>query len=601
MQLVTLPDLGRALVDNTWLRLVFAGSLLLLPIAVAALLLDAGWLLLVTLVLSASVDGVLRAAPVGRARILHLIRDRSAQLSTVRVALVAVALLTITDTVVAAVVLAAGLAVSVLCRVAAGLAEVLAVRAGWDWSALGQAGVGAQYIRSLAASELVVFGAFAMALLGAPDGWTAAVAALAWLPSVWLALIAGWRWRRAVRLPPPGPPKAPPGRVAVYFAEPESRAYQLEQWLPVLEDLHRDLGVSLIFRQRASFELFGTLTTLPRVHAETLDDVMSVYASGDHGVLLYVNNGMRNFQSLAWPRALHVHINHGESDKTSLVTHQARAYDRILVAGEAAVARMRAGLLEVDTSGVEIVGRPQLDYVDVAAEAGRTERPVLVYAPTWEGESNANNFSSVDIGGPAIVRELLDVPGATVLYKPHPRTPGSSRREMRAAHARICELLSAAARRDPAAGHGQWEGDILPLLARADLLVADVSSVTVDHLYLRPDARLVLMDRARDGGHVRAAEIPIASSAEVVRADQVDGLAATVARLLGSDEQAAARAEVRQQYFGVYEVGESARRFRSLVAELVSQRDAAIGTGRVSATVSVEQSDSDSPSEPLSG
>ncbi len=118
--------------------------------------------------------------------------------------------------------------------------------------------------------------------------------------------------------------------------------------------------------------------------------------------------------------------------------------------------------------------------------------------------------------------------------------------------------------------------------------------MTVDHLYLRPDARLVLMDRAREGGSVRAAEIPIASSAEVVRADCVDGLAATVSRLLSSDEQTAPRAEVRRQYFGAYEVGESTQRFRSVVAGLVRHRDATVATGRVSASVSVEHADSDS-------
>jgi hypothetical protein len=56
----------------------------------------------------------------------------------------------------------------------------------------------------------------------------------------------------------------------------------------------------------------------------------------------------RNFQSLAWPKAMHVHINHGESDKTSLVTHQARAYDRVLVAGDAAIRRLTTGLLELE-------------------------------------------------------------------------------------------------------------------------------------------------------------------------------------------------------------------------------------------------------------
>ena len=47
---------------------------------------------------------------------------------------------------------------------------------------------------------------------------------------------------------------------------------------------------------------------------------------------------------------LHVHVNHGESDKLSMVSNHAKAYDRVFVAGEAAVQRHLDGLLEFDTS-----------------------------------------------------------------------------------------------------------------------------------------------------------------------------------------------------------------------------------------------------------
>lgn len=187
-----------------------------------------------------------------------------------------------------------------------------------------------------------------------------------------------------------------------------------------------------------------------------------------------------------------------------------------------------------------------------------------MYAPTWEGENEANNFSSVDIAGPGIVRSLLAVPATTVLYKPHPRTPDSPVPQMRAAHRTICDLLDDAAAAEPSAGHRHWEGEVLPLLARADLLVADVSSVTVDHLYLRPDARLVLMDRGGGGGQIRVSETPVARSAVVVRADDIGDLTAAVVDLLGSNEQAAVRRRVRHEYFGDFEAGESTRRFQPL-------------------------------------
>jgi hypothetical protein len=212
----------------------------------------------------------------------------------------------------------------------------------------------------------------------------------------------------------------------------------------------------------------------------------------------------------------------------------------------------------------------------------------VVYAPTWEGENDANNFSSVDIGGPAIVQALLTVPDVTVLYKPHPRTPISPQRAMRDAHRAICGLLAAAVAAEPDRGHGLWPGEILPLLASADVLVSDVSSVAVDHLYLRPDAGLVLLDRGRDGGDVKTAEIPIARAATVLRADQPADLPAAVTALLASPGESPLRAEVRHQYSGDYEVGESTRRFQAVVAELVALRDQRVAASGAARSVSVD-------------
>ena len=111
---------------------------------------------------------------------------------------------------------------------------------------------------------------------------------------------------------------------------------------------------------------------------------------------------------------LHVHVNHGESDKQSMASNNAKAYDRVFVAGEAAVERHRAGLMEFDPARLVRVGRPQLDLHPGAA-AFREPRRTVLYAPTWEGDADYNDYSSVDVYGPDIV--ALD-PG------PSRRTPG---------------------------------------------------------------------------------------------------------------------------------------------------------------------------------
>ena len=594
-----LKELAGSLANHQWMRLLFGSSVALLPIALAALVQRNPWVFVTALTGSALLDAVLRIAPVGKGRLLQVLRDRASQASTLRIAMVAVAFEVLADASVAAVVTGAGMVCSLLIRTGVGWLQEYAARAGWEFAPgrstgsarnrwLEQAGAGQRYIRGLAVTELLCLAGSIAALTGAAEGVVIALVAVAWIPSFELAWAAVFQsLRNATRSGTPPTADVVPGRVAVYFADPESRAYQLEQWLPVLSDLHRDLGVLLVFRDRRAFDLFGNLTDLPRFFARTLEELTDMYATGNHGVVLYVNNGWRNFQSLAWTRALHAHINHGESDKTSLVTHQSRGYDRVLVAGMAAVERMANGLLEIDTATVVIVGRPQLDYVDVSSARPSSSHAVVVYAPTWEGENEANNFSSLDIGGPAIVQELLTIPDVTVLYKPHPRTPASPQLAMRKANRAICDLLAAAAAVEPQRGHGLWTGDILPLLARADVLVADVSSVAVDHLYLRPDAGLVLMDRGRGGGDIKAAEIPIAQAATVLRADRFGDLPAAVATYLDPAGDRPARTDVRHAYFGNYEVGESTHRFQVVVGELVSLRDRRLAS-RAARSVSIE-------------
>ena len=150
----------------------------------------------------------------------------------------------------------------------------------------------------------------------------------------------------------------------------------------------------------------------------------ALYAELDAKVALYCNNSLRNFHSLLEPRMLHAHISHGESDKQSMASNNAKSYDRVFVAGEAAVQRHATGLLEFDLDRLVRIGRPQLDLHREPVLAPSTRRTVL-YAPTWEGDADYNNYSSVDTIGPEIVRAVLAVPDVRLVYKPHPRVATS--------------------------------------------------------------------------------------------------------------------------------------------------------------------------------
>lgn len=366
--------------------------------------------------------------------------------------------------------------------------------------------------------------------------------------------------------------------VLAYFGEDPSRAYQLAQWLGVLAVLDATRPVAIVLRDPDVAALLEDRTDLPVVTAASYPELMAAYAELDAKVVLYVNNSPTNFASLVDARMLHVHVNHGESDKQSMASNNAKAYDRVLVAGEAAVRRHTEALMELDTSRLVRVGRPQLDLPREPVLAP-SERRTILYAPTWEGDADYNDYTSLDLLGVEIVRAALAVPDTRVVYKPHPKVVTSLTPAVAEAHLAVLDLVEQAAAADPSAGHtAVLAGDILAVMPDCDLLVCDVSSVGLDWLYLRTDRPLVLTDRHDDPVRF-AAEVPVSRGADVVTARSAAGLADLLAARLEQDEHLLARHQLRRFYFDDLAVGESTMRFVRTVSELCDRRDRLQGVG----------------------
>jgi hypothetical protein len=363
------------------------------------------------------------------------------------------------------------------------------------------------------------------------------------------------------------------GTVAVYFSDDPRKLYQLRQWLPVLERLDRHHPVAIITRNRHTYAELALDTPLRTVLAPTFADLVQLYEASDFKVALYVNNSVHNFHSLTQRRLLHIHVNHGESDKVCMVSNQVKAYDRVFVAGEAAIRRHRVALMEFAADRLIPVGRPQLDLRPEPVLAP-TDRRTILYAPTWEGENASNNYTSVDVLGPSIVEKALAVPDVRVVYKPHPRVAVSPLPDVAAAHREVVRRIELAARRDPAAGHlVQESGDILAVFPGCDLMVTDVSSVGLDFLYLRQDQPMFIADRHDDRERLHT-DAPISRCSDVIDSATLGSLTETIAQRLAHDEYRTARAAVRGLYFGDLAPGESTTRFLAAVDEAVSVRDA---------------------------
>jgi hypothetical protein len=366
----------------------------------------------------------------------------------------------------------------------------------------------------------------------------------------------------------------PSADVALYFADGPTKLYQLTQWLPVFE-ARTDMTTIVVVRHIETYRTLLGLTSLRVLLVPRYEILMALYDRADFHAVVYVNNGWTNFQSLSFQQAVHIHVNHGESDKICMVSNQAKAYDKVFVAGEAAIRRHAAALAWFDPTHLVRVGRPQLD-LPVPDAAPPFDGPTITYAPTWEGEDDANNYTSVDRYGPQVVAAALAQPGARVLYKPHPRVAMSSDAGVARGHQQILRLMDAAISADPGRGHAVlMSADVLGVIRVTDLMIADVSSVSLDHLYLRPDAPLALCDRRTDRSRLLE-DAPVAAGSLVVDASSVDTLAADLAALLADDPLRQKRHELRDFYFDSLAPGESTTRFWDELSSAIRHHDAAL-------------------------
>ena len=183
----------------------------------------------------------------------------------------------------------------------------------------------------------------------------------------------------------------------------------------------RQEPVGIVLRDPDTASVVRERTRLPVLLAADFAELRPCYDELDAKVALYCNNSPSNFDSLLDNRMLHVHINHGESDKQSMSSNNAKSYDRVFVAGQAAVERYASALLEFDTDRLVRIGRPQLD---LDARAGADAEPAAHRALRAD-LGGRRGLQQLLLGrhasGPRSCSQVLAVPDVRVVYKPHPR------------------------------------------------------------------------------------------------------------------------------------------------------------------------------------
>jgi hypothetical protein len=337
--------------------------------------------------------------------------------------------------------------------------------------------------------------------------------------------------------------------------------YQLEMWLPHLETLARRHLV--LTRDPEAVEALAAVTRAPVVAAPTWRDLDDVVVPSLRAAF-YVNSVASNADLVTYRQMTHVYLGHGESDK-ALSHHPAHAmYDRVFVAGEAAIERYERHGVHIPREKFTVVGSPQSSAVQRATRRiAEVEAPTVLYAPTWQGYNTASSYSSLP-HGTHLVEALLRRSGP-VVFRPHPFT--RTRVSEGGWVAAIEEMLADDARTSGRQHVWGVEESFADSANRADVMVADVSSVVTEFLVSGKPLALYT-----DGSEDFRVRHPVAHAAYLLDPG-LGNLEAVLGELLGDDPLAGERAAVRRRYIGA----EGVQPFRDAVLEVLDGEDRRAG------------------------
>lgn len=352
--------------------------------------------------------------------------------------------------------------------------------------------------------------------------------------------------------------------VVVYFSGDMGNIYQIQQWLKPLEVLNKGEKVLIIARNEHAYDWIQGNTCFPVAYCRTMTSLLKLYEDNDFKCILYVNNAATNFQSLCENTALHVHINHGESEKTSTFTNRAKAYDFTFIVADAAYEKYANNLINMDLNKLVKIGRPQADFIE-RVEGPETDKKVILYAPTWEATHFSMNYTSLPDYGVSFVNKIIEQDDYYLIYRPHPNT-GSRDLLTKQADSNIRDMISHA---DNAMVMDKE--DINSVFELTDLAIFDNSAVTVD--FLAFDKPMLMTDYFYRQKEVAVGKSKIISACEAINDSNYEDVLTLIERGLTFDPKAIQRGKMKRYFLGDYARGESTALFIEKIKGIIKMRD----------------------------
>ena len=351
--------------------------------------------------------------------------------------------------------------------------------------------------------------------------------------------------------------------IALYFAGGEGNLYQLKQWITPLILLNQQFPLVIIVRSQFVYEWLQKNTEFQIAFCGHMDDLLHLYEHNDFKVVLYVNNASSNFQSLMNNRSFHIHINHGESEKSSTFSNRAKAYDAVFIVSDAGYEKYKENLINITMERFIKIGRPQLDYI-APVQKPKTDRKIILYGPTWEGAHLSMNYSSLVDFGATIVETILSSDEYFLIYRPHPNT-GSRDNATKIADTNIRNIIQSS----PNATI-MTDCDINALYKFVDLAILDNSAIAIDFLYYN---RPILMTNYFHRIQGRYNQPRILEAVTLLENSNIYELPNLINNELLYDKKRAQRETIKRYFLGDFKEGESTKCFIEEIAKLMDKRD----------------------------
>ena len=342
--------------------------------------------------------------------------------------------------------------------------------------------------------------------------------------------------------------------------------YQITQWFQTLERLDKKLNIAVVIASKDAASLveqqkgFRVITLSKR---SLLPDFLR---AAKPKVLLYVNKNLVGYQSLRYNHGIHAFIGHGESDKAYMTQNTIKFFDFYLAAGPAAFERMARDVSFYDTEKkMREIGKAQIDdEYQTPQDFVRNGKPVILYAPTWEGVTKQTRYSSVLSHGKEIVKKIIDSEKYQLIYRPHPMV-GSRMPEFQKANDEIISLLAKSNQKN-GTRHRFDVGSFGWQLNESDLMITDVSAVAYEWLstgkpliMTKPTEVLAEVDKS---GLI--SQLPLLSKKKLVNFETIleDALQDSSTREMFT--------KWRNFYFGDIPKGENTNRLVSTISALLT-------------------------------